>query len=108
MALSTDDEGVSRIDLTHEYTRAALDFNLSYLDLKKMARTRSSTASFPAPASGNSRMTSPASTRPVPRNRSAEPTQLPNASPSFSPAKKPPSNGNSNIGTSFLKPASKY
>ncbi len=39
VALSTDDEGVSRIDLTHEYTRAALDFNLSYLDLKKMART---------------------------------------------------------------------
>jgi len=39
VALSTDDEGVSRIDLTHEYVRAALDFNLSYLDLKKMART---------------------------------------------------------------------
>ena len=39
VALSTDDEGVSRIDITHEYTRAALDFNLSYLDLKKMART---------------------------------------------------------------------
>jgi adenosine deaminase len=39
VALSTDDEGVSRIDLTHEYTRAATDFNLGYLDLKKMART---------------------------------------------------------------------
>jgi adenosine deaminase len=39
VALSTDDEGVSRIDITHEYTRAALDFSLSYLDLKKMART---------------------------------------------------------------------
>jgi adenosine deaminase len=39
VALSTDDEGVSRIDLTHEYTRAALDFHLSYLDLKRMART---------------------------------------------------------------------
>ena len=39
VALSTDDEGVSRINLTHEYTRAALDFDLSYLDLKKMART---------------------------------------------------------------------
>ncbi len=37
-ALSTDDEGVSRIDLTHEYTRAATDFNLTYLDLKRMAR----------------------------------------------------------------------
>jgi adenosine deaminase len=39
VALSTDDEGVSRINITHEYTRAALDFNLSYLDLKNMART---------------------------------------------------------------------
>jgi adenosine deaminase len=38
IALSTDDEGVSRIDLTHEYTRAAMDFNLSYLDLKSSAR----------------------------------------------------------------------
>ena len=38
-ALSTDDEGVSRINLTHEYARAATDFNLGYLDLKKMART---------------------------------------------------------------------
>jgi adenosine deaminase len=39
VALSTDDEGVSRIDLTHEYVRAALDYHLSYLDLKQMART---------------------------------------------------------------------
>jgi len=39
VALSTDDEGVSRIDLTHEYTRAALEYNLNYLDLKNMART---------------------------------------------------------------------
>src|SRR5439155_12041144 len=39
VALSTDDEGVSRIDITHEYTRAALDFSLSYLDLKAMVRT---------------------------------------------------------------------
>ena len=39
VALSTDDEGVSRVDITHEYTRAALDFSLSYLDLKRMART---------------------------------------------------------------------
>jgi adenosine deaminase len=39
VALSTDDEGVSRIDLTHEYVRAAMDFNLNYTDLKQMART---------------------------------------------------------------------
>ncbi|WP_263356128.1 adenosine deaminase family protein [Acidicapsa ligni] len=39
VALSTDDEGVSRIDLTHEYTRAAEEYSLSYADLKQMART---------------------------------------------------------------------
>ena len=50
VALSTDDEGVSRIDLTHEYTRAALDFNLSYLDLKKMARTSLEHSFLPGPS----------------------------------------------------------
>ncbi len=39
VALSTDDEGVSRIDLTHEYVRAARDYHLSYADLKELART---------------------------------------------------------------------
>jgi adenosine deaminase len=39
VALSTDDEGVSRIDITHEYVRAALDYHLSYQDLKQLART---------------------------------------------------------------------
>ena len=39
VALSTDDEGVSRIDLTHEYVRAAIDYGLTYRDLKQMART---------------------------------------------------------------------
>jgi len=39
VALSTDDEGVSRIDMTHEYTRAELEYNLTYPELKDMART---------------------------------------------------------------------
>jgi len=39
VALSTDDEGVSRIDITHEYVRAAEMYGLSYPDLKQMART---------------------------------------------------------------------
>jgi adenosine deaminase len=39
VALSTDDEGVSRIDITNEYVRAALDYRLSYADLKQLART---------------------------------------------------------------------
>jgi adenosine deaminase len=38
VTLSTDDEGVSRIDLTHEYVRAALEYGLTYPDLKAMAR----------------------------------------------------------------------
>jgi adenosine deaminase len=39
VALATDDEGVSRSDLTHEYLRAveAYEF-LGYKDLKRMAR----------------------------------------------------------------------
>lgn len=39
VALSTDDEGVSRIDLTHEYEKAVLEYHLGYDDLKQLART---------------------------------------------------------------------
>jgi len=39
VALSTDDEGVSRIDLTHEFVRAVQTYNLTYADLKKLVRT---------------------------------------------------------------------
>ena len=39
VALSTDDEGVSRINLTHEYVRAAETYSLSYADLKQLVRT---------------------------------------------------------------------
>jgi hypothetical protein len=38
VALATDDEGVSRSDMTHEYLRAVETYNLSYSDLKRMAR----------------------------------------------------------------------
>jgi hypothetical protein len=38
VALATDDEGVSRSDMTHEYLRAVETYNLSYSDLKYMAR----------------------------------------------------------------------
>jgi adenosine deaminase len=50
VALSTDDEGVSRIDLTHEYTRAATDFGLNYLDLKNMARASLEHSFLPGPS----------------------------------------------------------
>ena len=38
VALATDDEGVSRSDMTHEYLRAVGNYSLSYIDLKRMAR----------------------------------------------------------------------
>jgi adenosine deaminase len=39
VALATDDEGVARSDMTHEYLRGVEDQNLSYGELKRMART---------------------------------------------------------------------
>ena len=39
VALATDDEGVSRIDLTHEYVRAVQSYGLTYRDLKGIVRT---------------------------------------------------------------------
>ena len=38
VALATDDQGVSRTDMTHEYLRAVEDQHLTYSDLKRMAR----------------------------------------------------------------------
>jgi adenosine deaminase len=38
VALATDDEGVNRSDMTHEYLRAVESYRLSYVDLKRMAR----------------------------------------------------------------------
>jgi adenosine deaminase len=38
VALATDDEGVSRSDMTHEYLRAVETYGLRYGDLKRMAR----------------------------------------------------------------------
>jgi adenosine deaminase len=38
VTLSADDEGVFRIDLTHEYVRAVTEQHLTYRDLKQIAR----------------------------------------------------------------------
>jgi hypothetical protein len=38
VALSSDDEGVSRSDMTHEFLRAVESYSLTYADLKRMAR----------------------------------------------------------------------
>jgi len=48
MALSTDDEGVSRIDLTNEYVRAVESYYLSYADLKHLVRKVWNTAFLPS------------------------------------------------------------
>jgi len=38
VAISSDDEGVARSDMTHEYLRAVEGYRLSYTDLKRMTR----------------------------------------------------------------------
>src|SRR4029077_15427973 len=38
VAISSDDEGVARSDMTHEYLRAVESYHLSYADLKRIAR----------------------------------------------------------------------
>jgi adenosine deaminase len=38
VALSTDDEGIERTDLTSEYVRAVEDYGLTYADLKQIVR----------------------------------------------------------------------
>jgi adenosine deaminase len=50
VALSTDDEGVSRIDLTHEYVRAVETYGLGYVDLKQMVRTGMEHTFLPGPS----------------------------------------------------------
>jgi adenosine deaminase len=39
VALATDDEGISRSEISREYLRAAEEHGLGYIQLKKMART---------------------------------------------------------------------
>jgi Adenosine deaminase len=50
VALSTDDEGVSRIDITNEYVSAAAQYNLSYPELKTLARTGMEHNFLPGPS----------------------------------------------------------
>jgi adenosine deaminase len=62
VALCTDDEGVSRIDLTHEFVSAVETFGLRYTDLKEHVRTSLEHSFLP----GASLWSSPnESTRPV-------------------------------------------
>jgi adenosine deaminase len=50
VALSSDDEGVSRIDLTHEYVRAVQTYDLHYMDVKRMVRTGVEHSFLPGPS----------------------------------------------------------
>lgn len=47
VVLSTDDEGVSRIDLTREYQRAVLEHGVDYAGLKALSRTSLEVAFLP-------------------------------------------------------------
>jgi len=38
VAISTDDEGVARSDMTHEYLRTVEGYHLTYTELKRMTR----------------------------------------------------------------------
>ncbi|WP_017306888.1 adenosine deaminase family protein [Spirulina subsalsa] len=38
VTLATDDEGIGRIDLSHEYWQAAIHYGLGYVELKRLAR----------------------------------------------------------------------
>lgn len=57
VTLSTDDEGVSRINLTHEYVRAVETYDLHYEDLKQIVRDTIEHAFLP----GNSLWSAPES-----------------------------------------------
>ncbi len=62
VALATDDQGVSRSDMTHEYLRAVETYDfLSYIDLKDMARMSLEHSFLP----GDSLWSDPKSFRPM-------------------------------------------
>jgi adenosine deaminase len=50
VALSTDDPGIERIDLTHEYVRAVESYGLSYADLKELVRNSVEFSFLPGPS----------------------------------------------------------
>ena len=73
VTLATDDEGVSRIDLTNEYVRAAETYGLGYRQLKQLSRN-SLTYSFLA---GDSLWRSASDAQPVAVCGGARPDQPP-------------------------------
>ena len=73
VTLATDDEGVSRIDLTNEYLRAAETYGLGYRQLKQLSRN-SLTYSFLA---GDSLWRSASDPQPVAACAGQRPDQSP-------------------------------
>ena len=50
VVLASDDEGVSRIDLSNEYLRAARDYGLGYRQLKQLSRNSLTHSFLPGPS----------------------------------------------------------
>jgi adenosine deaminase/adenosine deaminase CECR1 len=71
--LGSDDEGVSRIDLTNEYVRATDSYRLSYRDLKQLSRNSLTYSFLP----GQSLWLRSASAEPVPVCAGQEAEPLP-------------------------------
>jgi hypothetical protein len=74
VALATDDEGVSRSEMTREYERAVVDQGLDYATLKKMARTSLEHSFLPGP----SLWSDPRKFTPVHECAAERPTTMPN------------------------------
>ncbi len=75
VALATDDEGVSRSEMTQEYERAVTDQGLDYATLKKMARTSLEHSFLP----GASLWSDPRKFSPVRECAAERPATVPNA-----------------------------
>jgi adenosine deaminase len=73
MVVSTDDPGISRSDLTHEYQRAVETYDLSYAELKQLARNALTFAFI----EGQSLWLDPRGVVPVEACRGAEPRTTP-------------------------------
>jgi len=98
VALSSDDEGVSRTDITHEYVRAVQTYDLRYADLKRMVRTSLEHSFLRGRVYGARRMISSMWFRSARRVRWARTSILQGARIFWGPMKRPASNG---VGAAF-------
>ena len=105
VALSTDDEGVSRINMTHEYVRAAETYALSYADLKQMVRTGLEHTFLPGASLWREPDVFTRTAAACAPDAPGAPNHPRPAPPSSSPAKKRSSNGNSSGASANSKPA---